>query len=102
VGVTGSAWAAADTGTVAIYATATTPLWPSLLPGIHVVFVDRSHILGTLQEGLAQLPTVFAEATRPTQVKLISGPSMTADIEGELILGVHGPKYVLVLIYDNP
>jgi L-lactate dehydrogenase complex protein LldG len=32
---------------------------------------------------------------------IITGPSRTADIEKILILGVHGPKRVVVLLVDE-
>jgi L-lactate dehydrogenase complex protein LldG len=37
----------------------------------------------------------------PTAVVLITGPSKTADIEGILITGVHGPKSVHILLIDD-
>jgi len=101
VGLTGCAWVAADAGTVALYSRPETPLWPSLLPTVHVVCVARPVMVSTVTEGLAQLRQDLDTETGPTQVKLISGPSMTADIEGELIIGVHGPKHLIVLVYDG-
>ncbi|MCY0865255.1 MAG: LUD domain-containing protein [Sulfobacillus sp.] len=101
VGLTGCAWAAADTGTVALYGRSETPLWPSVLPRVHVVCVARHAIVSTVAEGLARLRQDLDREAHPTQVKLISGPSMTADIEGELIIGVHGPKHLIVLVYDS-
>ncbi|MCY0865327.1 MAG: LUD domain-containing protein [Sulfobacillus sp.] len=98
VGVTGVAWAAADTGTLALYGTDATPLWPSLLPPVHVVLVRQSQVVSSLKDGLDRLSQENRGASKPPLVKLVSGPSMTADIEGELILGVHGPKRLMVVI----
>ena len=43
-----------------------------------------------------------AAACRPQEsrgeIVLITGPSRTADIEKKLILGVHGPKRLVVMI----
>ncbi|POB11312.1 hypothetical protein CO251_05215 [Sulfobacillus sp. hq2] len=97
VGVTGAAWAAADTGTVALYASAQTSLSASLLPPTHVVLLPKRRIYATLAEGLR---AVHAQGAVPHLVKLISGPSMTADIEGQLVVGVHGPRRVVTVIGD--
>lgn len=35
-------------------------------------------------------------------VSFITGPSRTADIEGEIVCGVHGPKRVIILLLENP
>ena len=37
----------------------------------------------------------------PANVTLISGPSKTADIEQTLAVGVHGPKRLIVLLYED-
>ena len=36
----------------------------------------------------------------PASVTLISGPSKTADIEQVMAIGVHGPKRLIVILYD--
>lgn len=97
VGITGAAWAAADTGTVALYATARTSLSASLLPPSHLILLKQSQIYETVTQGLK---AVHASGSLPHLVKLISGPSMTADIEGQLVIGVHGPGHVACLIGD--
>lgn len=100
VGVTGCAWAAADTGTVALYAEPHQPLWPSLLPAVHVVWVWADQLVPTLAEGLRRLWQRSRDGSGPPLVKLVSAPSMTADIEGQLIVGVHGPRRVIV-VFDQ-
>lgn len=109
LGVTGSAWAVADTGSVALYRGPGGGLWPSLLPPAHLMVVRASQVVANVAEGLGLLrreseaPAPSAgEAASPSRmprmVKIISGPSSTADIEGQLWIGVHGPARVGVIV----
>ncbi|MCY0878791.1 MAG: LUD domain-containing protein [Firmicutes bacterium] len=98
VGVTGALWLAAETGTVAVAGGPLTGLLPTVLPPVHLVIVGVDALVPTVQEGLRAL---YAEDGLPPMVKLISGPSMTADIEGTLVVGVHGPGQVGVILYGN-
>lgn len=100
VGITGAAWAAADTGTVALYASPSTGLLPSLLMPIHIILLNQNRIQPSVREGLKRFYQDNQAAGRmPPLVKLITGPSMTADIEGQLVIGVHGPMAIAVVVY---
>ncbi|MCL4495633.1 MAG: LUD domain-containing protein [Firmicutes bacterium] len=102
VGITGCAWAAADAGSVCLYSQKDSSLLPSLLPPVHVVMISAAQIVSTFREGMDRL---YRDARQggewPALVKIVAGPSMTADIEGQLILGVHGPRDVYAVIVDN-
>ena len=37
----------------------------------------------------------------PSSLTLISGPSKTADIEQTMAIGVHGPKRLIVILYQD-
>ncbi len=98
LGMTGCAWAVAETGTVALAASKETGLLPSILPAAHLVLIHRRQIVRTVREGLLSLD----HGGLPPILKLVTGPSMTADIEGTLVIGVHGPAKVGALLYDLP
>ncbi|MCL4351956.1 MAG: lactate utilization protein [Firmicutes bacterium] len=101
VGITGAAWAAADTGTVALCASPSTGLLPSLLMPVHIMLLNQNQIQPSVSEGLKRLyQDSRKEGRMPPLVKLITGPSMTADIEGQLVIGVHGPGAIGVVVYD--
>jgi L-lactate utilization protein LutC len=62
----------------------------SLVPMYHVAFVERRQILPDLIDLFAEL----ALDPDRSNVILISGPSKTADIEMNVVTGVHGPNVV--------
>ena len=92
--LTASTMAIAETGTIVLQnlpgqgRRATT-----LVPDVHLCVVHEHDVVATVPEamrrlqGTAELPTTF-----------ISGPSATADIEMTRIKGVHGPRFLHVLL----
>lgn len=105
-GVTGSIAAVAETGSLVLGASRTTPRCVSLLPRMHVALVRASHIVAEFRDvfdGSAGLVWKGREAalTLPSQTILITGPSRTSDIENDLTIGVHGPAAVVVFILEN-
>ena len=99
LGITTCAWAVAETGTIALYATPATGRLPSLLPTAHLALVRPSQVVKSVPDGLRLLADYMArEGGPPSAVNLVSGPSRSADIEGDLAVGVHGPRRAGVII----
>jgi L-lactate dehydrogenase complex protein LldG len=92
VGVSLAELAVAETGTLVVTAGEGRSRMSSLAPPVNVVLVARTAIVGTLQEAIPRIPS--------SSSVLITGPSRTADIEGILVRGVHGPGELLVHIYE--
>jgi len=95
VGVVEADYAIASTGTLVVTATAARPRSFSLVPEVSVVLVRRNRVVIDLATSLSMLG---AERVRNSPVVLITGPSRTADIEKRIVLGVHGPRDLLVIL----
>lgn len=65
----------------------------TLLPDYHLCVLFREQVVETLPECFDRLKQ---SATRPTT--FVSGPSATADIEMTRIKGVHGPRFLDVVL----
>jgi L-lactate dehydrogenase complex protein LldG len=88
--------AIALTGSIVLQTTAGQgPRKLSLIPDYHLCLVFAEQIVETVPEAFDR---IAANSTLPTT--FISGPSATADIEMTRIKGVHGPRFLDVLIVD--
>jgi L-lactate dehydrogenase complex protein LldG len=85
--------AVADSGTIVLHHSATEGRRVlSLLPDWHLCIVRASQVVETLPEYYDRCPEP------PALVTWISGPSATADIEMTRIKGVHGPRFLNVIL----
>jgi L-lactate dehydrogenase complex protein LldG len=83
----------ADSGTIVLHHSADEGRRViSLLPDWHLCVLRASQVVETLPEYFARCPEAPALAT------YISGPSATADIEMTRIKGVHGPRFLHVVV----
>ncbi|CAN5116985.1 hypothetical protein BH20ACT8_BH20ACT8_04000 [soil metagenome] len=98
VGVTGAVAAIAETGTLVLAATADTPRRTSLVPPVHIAVVPLSRLVATYADGVDAISRLDPP---PSSIHLITGPSRSADIELNLVRGVHGPRDVHVLLYPD-
>ncbi len=91
--VTGSFCGIADSGTIVLHHLATEGRRViSLLPDWHLCVLRESDVVETLPEYFALC------ADPPGLATYISGPSATADIEMTRIKGVHGPRFLQVIM----
>jgi L-lactate dehydrogenase complex protein LldG len=63
----------------------------TLLPDYHLCIIEAGQVVETL-------PEAFARLDPSCPVTFFSGPSATADIEMTRIKGVHGPRFLDVLL----
>ena len=85
----------AETGSLILWPTTDEPRLMSLVPPIHIVFLNASDIYNTFLEAMIEENW---SSEMPTNALLISGPSKTADIEQTLVYGIHGCKELVVLV----
>jgi len=92
--ITDATYAVAETGTLVIKPTSHHWRSLSLVPLVHVVVLRKDQILPDLVDLMERLA---ADPDRSNFI-LISGPSKTADIEMNVVEGVHGPNVVAAFV----
>ena len=101
VGLTGTDYALAETGSLVILPRRGLSRLVSLVPPVHIALVRPEEVLETLHDLflLRRLEYYRQGGEMGSYLNFITGPSRTADIEMTIVQGVHGPKAVhLVLI----
>jgi L-lactate dehydrogenase complex protein LldG len=92
--MTGSTLAIAETGTVVLQNVAGQGRRVvTLVPDYHLCVVRVEDVVETVPEAIGRL-----QATAGLATTFVSGPSATADIEMTRIKGVHGPRFLDVIL----
>jgi len=93
----------AETGTLMLHSSSTTPTTLHFVPDHHLVVMKESQITGSLEDAFQRLRDKLGDVDNwPRTVNFVTGPSRTADIEGVPVLGAHGPRRLhIVLIADG-
>jgi len=99
--VTGVRLAVAETGTLVCVSGPASARAASLVPPLHVAIVSGSQIVPDLFDAFEHLGQAGSGTAAASCISFITGPSKTADIEGVLITGVHGPGQVHIVIVPN-
>lgn len=89
----------AETGTLVIASGADNPVTLSFLPEISIVAIAEDTIVGSLEEGFAAARAMNVKGQMPRTLNLVSAASRTGDIGGRLVMGAHGPRQLVVLVY---
>jgi L-lactate dehydrogenase complex protein LldG len=92
-GITGALGAIAETGTIILSDSGTSRRLGALAPWVHIAIVRRSDIFLDLPAAVAAMPI-------DPNIIWCTGPSKTADVEGILIEGVHGPGVQIALLVE--
>jgi len=98
-GVTGVDYAVAETGSLVLCASPEKGRSVSLLGKTHIAVVRADQILPDLYDLFPRIMADYPDGL-PGNITLITGPSKTADIELQLVIGVHGPGTVHIVVIE--
>jgi len=91
VGITGIAFAIAQSGTLVETTTNDAVRLVSALTPTYIGVLKKADIVNRFEDGSARIREIVKEHDENLVISFISGPSRTGDIELKLTLGVHGP-----------
>lgn len=101
IGVTGCEFLVAHLGSVLISSAQISGRRLNVFPETHIVVADQSQMTDYLDHALEKLQNKYKNEL-PSLISNITGPSRTADIEKTLVMGMHGPKSLIVIISEEP
>lgn len=102
VGLTGADAALAATGSLVLCSGGGRFRAPSLLPPIHIAVVTAAQILPDLESWWAAQKAAGLDRIRQSSnIVVITGPSRTADIAMQLVMGMHGPGELHIVVLDS-
>ena len=96
-GITDVHYAVAESGSLVVKTSADHGRGLSLVPMFHVAVVEPKNFLPDLVDLFDKL-AIESRETPGTNYVIISGPSKTADIEMNVVTGVHGPNVVQAFV----
>jgi L-lactate dehydrogenase complex protein LldG len=92
-GITRAAGAVAEMGTIILNDARSSRRLAALTPWVHVAVFSRAQLFSDLPQAVAALGD-------DPNIVWCTGPSKSADVEGILIEGVHGPGQQIALVMD--
>jgi len=88
----------AESGTLVLTSGLENPTTLNFLPETHIVVVEEKALVGGYEGAWEKIRARFGRRAMPRTVNFVSGPSRTADIGGQLVMGAHGPRRLCVIL----
>jgi L-lactate dehydrogenase complex protein LldG len=101
IGLTGCEFLVAHLGSVLVSSAQISGRRLNVFPETHIVVAHQSQLIDFLDSAMEKLQNKYKN-NLPSLISNITGPSRTADIEKTLVMGMHGPKSLIVLISEEP
>jgi L-lactate dehydrogenase complex protein LldG len=98
VSITTCEFLVAQTGSIVV-STRNQSRSAALFAPVHIVLARASQLTLDLKEAQQKLQQNFPKL--PSAISIITGPSHTADIEGRLVTGAHGPQQLYCFVIDD-
>lgn len=93
----------AEAGAIVTLTGKSNPAANNLLSEHHLVLLESRRLVGDFEQAWQLIDQELARSGRPRGINFIAGPSSTADIEGQLCYGAHGPRnWHVILMGDIP
>ena len=101
IGITGCEFLVAHLGSVVISSAQLSGRRLNVFPETHIVLAHEAQIVDYLDNAREKMKEKYKN-NLPSLISNITGPSRTADIEKTLVMGMHGPKSLIVIIANEP
>ena len=102
IGITFSEITLAESATVTLFNDKDNGRTISLLPRCYIAIIPRSTLVPRMTQATKQIHEAHIQGREVSScISFISGPSNSADIEMNLIVGVHGPVQATYIVVDD-
>ncbi|XBM34665.1 lactate utilization protein C [Bacillus licheniformis] len=102
IGVTFSEITLAESGTVVLFSSKDKGRSVSLLPTTYIAIVPKSTIVPRMTQASAIIKQKIADGeVIPSCINYVTGPSNSADIEMDLVVGVHFPVKAAYIVVED-